>query len=1000
MRNTRVWSGLSSLFSFFLIAAILGMNCMTKYQGTVNSVLGIQTSKVVNEEGADEEDLIYFESEYGELNAENLQKLIADTYAESVLEEEEGAVLLKNENNALPFSPEETRVTLFGHAVAQPLYKAPSAGSKGYESEYCIDLYTALTDAGFQINDTLYNAYAASETSRGNGAYDHQKHQQNELALGEEDISFYTDELRRSWEDDYNDAAIVMLAREGGEGSELYMEDPMEGISQLALHQEEKDLLQMIKDSGKFDKIIVLINSGWAMELGWLDEYDVDACLWIGTPGQRGFEGVANILTGTANPSGRLVDTYAVNSLSAPATVNGSYNNQNWTNLKEVLAASTEDDADVSWYTVQAEGIYIGYKYYETRYEDCILGQGNADSKNGSSTGNTWNYAEEVSYPFGFGLSYTSFEQKLDSVEVDGDDIRVTVTVTNTGDTAGKSAVQIYAQTPYGEYEKTNLVEKSAIQLLDFGKTQMLEPGESETLTITCDKYLLASYDYKNAKGYILSEGDYYISVGDNAHDALNHVLAAKGAEGMTDENGAAVSGDADKTYRWSEEFDKETYRNSRVTGEEVTNQFDDCDLNYWLEGSVTYLSRQDWEGTYPLSPVQVAATAEMIAALEGDMYETPEDAPSVSEFTQGDRQGIPLAAMIGLDYDDPKWEEYLNQFTIEEMANLLPDLYNNDPLPELGIPTIIPGDGPDGVGGVFSEELYGDGRNDCCFPCEVILASTFNKDLMQRRGELMGEEAMYLGMTHVWMLGANLHRTPFGGRNFEYYSEDAVMNYLCQIPEAIGITSKGVHAGMKHFAGNDQENNRMGVACYFNEQAFREGALRGFEGAVTEGGSKAVMHGFNRVGMKWCSSNIELCTNVLVNEWGFEGMQETDAISEGPSYQRHYESVLAVGTDFYCFDFDGGSTRDIPATIKKNDDGYLLQMLRDATRDRLYVFANSSVMNGYSENSTVVYVTPWWKIVMYGLTAAFAVLDVLSIIMLTRARRKGDVKVEEVQKS
>lgn len=1000
MRNSRLWSGLSSVFSFLLIAAILGTGCMMQYEGTVNGALGIRTSKVVNEDDVDAKDLVYFESEYGELNAENLQKLIADTYAESVQEEEEGAVLLKNENGALPLAAEETRVTLFGHAVADPLYTAPSAGSRGFESEYCIDLYTALTNAGFEINDTLYQAYASSETKRGNGARDHQKQVDNEWLMGEEDISFYTDALRQSWENDYNDAAIVMFAREGGEGSELYMEDPAEGISQLALHRQEKDLLQMIKDSGKFEKVIVLVNSGWAMELGWLDEYDVDACLWIGAPGQRGFEGVANILTGKANPSGHLTDTYAVNSVSAPATVNSGYNNQNWTNLEEVLELSTEGDADVSWYTAQVEGIYIGYKYYETRYEDSVLGQGNANSSKGSSTGKAWNYADEVSYPFGFGLSYTSFEQTLDDVEINGDDITVTVTVTNVGDTAGKSAVQVYAQTPYGEYEKKNLVEKSAIGLLDFGKTKILEPGESETLTITCDKYLLASYDYKNAKGYILSEGDYYIAIGDDAHDALNNVLAAKGAQGMVDETGAPKSGNADKTYRWSEAFDKETYRTSRVTGEEVTNQFDEYDLNYWIDDCVTYLSRSNWDATYPLEAVQVAATEAMVEALDGDMYEKPEDAPSVSSFTQGDRKGIPLAAMIGLDYDDPKWEEYLDQFTIEEMANLLPDSYNNNPLPEMGVPSVIPGDGPDGVGGTFSKELYGDGRNDCCFPCEVILASTFNKDLMRRRGELMGEEAMYLGMTHVWMLGANLHRTPFGGRNFEYYSEDATMSYLCQIPESEGIASKGVHAGMKHLVGNDQENNRMGVAHYFNEQAFRESALRGFEGAITKGDSKAVMHGFNRIGMKWCSASEELCTDVLVNEWGFEGIQETDAIYLGLPYHCHYETTLAVGTDFYCFDIAEGASYVIPKAIKENDDGNLLRILREATRDHLYIVANSSIMNGYSENSKVVSVTPWWKIVMGVLIAAFALFDVTCIVLLARSKRKDKVKVEEVQKS
>ncbi|MDD3796802.1 MAG: glycoside hydrolase family 3 C-terminal domain-containing protein [Lachnospiraceae bacterium] len=544
MRRTRLWTGLSSVCSFFLAFSILGTNCLMSYEGTVNQALGIRTSEVVNEDGADLADTTYFASEYGELNAENLQKLIADTYDESVLEEEEGAVLLKNEGNALPLASNETKITLFGHAMAQPLYKNASAGSKGYEGEYCIDPYAAFTNAGFEINDTLFDAYKASKTSRSSGVASFGQ-EQTTWDMGEEDGSFYTDELQQSWADSYHDAAVVMLAREGGEGSEVHMEDEAEGISQLALHQEEKDLLQMIKDSGKFKKTVVLINSGNAMELNWLDEYDVDACLWIGLPGQRGFEGVVNLLTGAANPSGNLTDTYAVNSLSAPAVTNGSFNNQNWTNLDYLLAQSQEGEANTAWYTVQAEGIYIGYKYYETRYEDSVLGQGNADSAAGATSGDAWNYNAEVQYPFGYGLSYTTFEQKLDNVEMNGDKINVTVTVTNTGDAAGKTAVQVYAQTPYGAYEKENLVEKSAIQMLNFGKSEMLDPGASQTLTIECDKYFLASYDYMKANGYIMSEGDYYIAVGSDVHDALNNVLAAKGAEGMVDLTGAAAEGNS-----------------------------------------------------------------------------------------------------------------------------------------------------------------------------------------------------------------------------------------------------------------------------------------------------------------------------------------------------------------------------------------------------------------------------------------------------------------------
>lgn len=1000
MKRTRMWTGMASATSFFLVASILGMNCMMSYEGTVNGALGIKTSKVVNEDDADLSETTYFASEYGELNAENLQKLIADTYSESVLEQEEGSVLLKNEGNALPLKSDETRVTLFGHSVVQPVYKNASAGSAGYKGDYCIDLYSALSDAGFAINDTLYDAYKESDTTRGTGVagMGGTNTPAVEWSIGEEKSSFYTDELKKSWEDDYNDVAIVMLSREGGEGVETYPEDPVDGISQLALHQEEKDLLQMIKDSGKFKKTIVLINSGNAMELNWLDEYDVDACVWIGLPGQRGFEGVANLLKGDANPSGHLTDTYAVNSLSAPAVVNGSYNNQNWTNLDEVLDQSDETESAISWYTVQAEGIYIGYKYYETRYEDCILNQGNADSDKGSTNGAAWNYNEEVSYPFGYGLSYTTFEQTLDKVDVAGDEITATVTVTNTGDTAGKSVVELYAQTPYGEYEKENLVEKSAIQLVNYDKTKLLEPGESETLTITCDKYLLASYDYTNAKGYIMSEGDYYLSLGDDAHDALNNVLAAKGASGMADVNGNQTEGNADKTYHWTEKFDDTTYQTSKYTDEVVTNQFDDCDINYWEKDAVTYLSRQDWDATYPVEATKIEATDEMIDELNGDYYEKPDDASSVSDYTLGENKEIPLAAMIGKDFDDESWDEYLDQFTLEELSSITADNFGTSEIPEVGKPAIVAGDGPDGVGGTFNKELYGDDRDDCAFPCENVLASTYNKDLLTRRGELMGEEALYLGIGYVWMPGVNLHRTPFGGRNFEYYSEDANMNYLCASETVNGMAEKGVHAGAKHLAGNDQENNREGISVFFNEQAFREGALRGCESALTQENSMAVMHAFNRLGMRWSSASEALCTQVVRNEWGFKGIEETDAIAGGSTFKLHFASTMAAGANVYCLDFEGDSSKALVDEINKNDDGYLLGKVRDTAHYYLYAIANSSVMNGYSKDSTVVSVTPWWQPVMYGVIGVFGVLEILFLVLAVKSRKKPEIRVEEVK--
>lgn len=994
MKRKRIWTGLASLTSFMLVLSILGINCMMNYAGTVNGALGIKTSKVQNQ-GDSSTDTTYYKSEYGELNSKNLQKLIADTYSESVTEEQEGAVLLKNTSNALPLSDKETKVTLFGHATAQPLYKSASAGSNGYKGEYCISLYSALKNAGFQINDTLYNAYADSKTARSNGvAAFGQK--ATEWAIGEEKNSFYTDKLKASWSDNYNDVAIVMLSREGGEGAELYTKDPSEGISQLALQQDEKDMLQMIKDSGKFKKTIVLINSGNPMEVNWLNDYNVDACLWIGLPGQRGFEGVVNLLQGKANPSGHLTDTYAVNSLSAPSVVNGSYNNQKWGNVDDVLKKSKETGDDISWYTVQAEGIYLGYKYYETRYEDCILKQGNANSKVGSSNGNAWNYTNEVSYPFGYGLSYTSFVQTLDKVDVNSDNITVSVTVKNTGNVAGKSTVQIYAQTPYGEYEKANHVEKSAVQLLDYGKTKMLEPGASETVKITCDKYLLASYDYEKTKGYIMSGGQYYLTIGNDAHDGMNNILSSKGATGMVDISGTTTSGNASNVYSWNEKFDATTYHNSKITGKEVTNQFEDCDINNWEKGAVTYLSRNDWDATYPKSAIKLDATDKMLDVLNGDYYKKADKSSSVSDYTVGKNQNIPLATLIGADYNDEKWDTYLDQLTIKELASNTADNFGTGEITSVGKPAVIAGDGPDGIGGKFNKEKYGDGRDDTCFPCENILAATFDKDLLTRRGQLMGEEALYLGMAYVWMPGTNLHRTPFGGRNFEYYSEDANMNYLSESVEVQGMEAKGIHVGAKHLAGNDQENNRKGISVFFNEQAFREGALRGCEGSLTKGGGMAVMHAFNRVGMKWCSASKALCSTVVRDEWGFKGFEETDAIAGKDSLTAHFLSSLDAGTEVYCLDFAGNSSAEISKYITTNNDGDMLAKLRDAVHHYLYSIANSSVMNGYDKNSIVVSVTPWWQPVMYTLIALFTILEVLWLLLLFRQKRKKMIIVEE----
>lgn len=1005
-----LWRGLTSTAAVLLVFAIAGTQTAITYTGTINSYLGTTTSRVVQPEGMSAEELTYFTSEFGELNAENLQTLIQATYDESVLEEEEGAVLLRNEESALPLAG-GSHVTLFGHATVQPVYAPGGANSSAATTgTYVVDLRDALKEEGFEVNDTLYEAYKASDTSRVasnnlqiSGGPNSDGQPNNAPVLGEEPSSFYTDELKESWADDYNDVAIVMLAREGGEDTEMMMTDP-EGISALALHQDEKDMLQMIRDSGKFDKTVVLLNSAFPLELEWLEEYGVDACLWIGIPGQRGFEGVAHILSGVTNPSGRLVDTYAADSLSSPAAHTGSQNSTLWTNLDDVISGGIVTDAEnnISHVNIQAEGIYIGYKYYETRYEDSIVNpKSGASSSAGASAGSVWKYEDEVTYPFGYGLSYTVFEQTLDSVNYDEetDEFTAKVTVKNTGNVAGQSVAQLYVQTPYGAYEQENKVEKSAVQIIGYGKTGLLEPGTSETLTITMDRYLMASYDYIGAKGYILSEGDYYIALGDNAHDALNNILAAKGANGMVDEVGTEVNGDADKTYKWSyDALDTETYRYSD-TGEEVTNQFDDCDINYWLENTVTYLTRSDWKGTFPETAIEVECTEEMQAVLQGDLYEKPVDAPSVSDFVQGENSDLTLAAMREIDYDDEEtWNKYLNQMTVEEMASQIADMFGTPEVASVGKPNFSEGDGTASIGSNTFPEQYGDTRDVCLYPCTMVAASTWNQARLVRRGELMGEEAIYCGLPLFWAGGGDLHRTPFGGRNGEYYSEDSVLTYLDTVIELTAIQGKGVTPGIKHVAGNDQELYREGLNMFFNEQAFREGSLKAVEGVLTNDRTMALMQSFNRLGLVWSSSSKALCTQIIRNEWGFKGQEETDGVAGG-EYKSHFASSLTAGTTTYCIDPTGASSSAILSAINTTDDGYLLQSLRDAVKNYHYMLSRTILVNGTSPDATIESVLPWWQKTLYGIVAVFAVLTVLCAVMLLREKKKRAViEVETVK--
>lgn len=991
MKKKNLLRGLTSVVAMLAAIALGGSLAAISNAPIINTFLNIETSKLVlrddvsdtNGDGViDENDVElpqYYKSDFADdvnnVTEEEMQKKNAAVEAFVESEAEEGAVLLMNKDNALPLE-KGAKVSLFGRTTVNPYYKGNSGGGGGGTEVSYLDALQDPDRAGFQVNMTLVEAYENDDTDMRNTS---------SRTIGESPVSVYTDAVKASFAN-YNDAAIVILSREGSESNDLYTKDS-EGISQLALHKDEKDMLSLVKsykDSGVFNKIIVLINSAHPMEVKWLDEYGVDACLVIGGPGKStGFRGVSDLLVGNANPSGRLVDTYASNSLSAPATQNfGEYV---YANEVDVASGAGDNASDVIHYVAQAENIYIGYRYYETRYEDCILQRGGADSTVGAfDSEGGWSYPAEVSYPFGYGISYTTFEQTLTEV-VRNDDNTTTVrgTVKNTGDRPGKSVVEVYAQTPYGDYEIQNKVEKSAVQLVGFTKTEEIPAGQSVDFEVTFDDYFLASYDYTAAKGYILSAGDYYVALGDNAHDALNNILVAKGQTGMVDQDGNTVDGDVGKTYTWHQDkLDTETFKNSK-NGTLVTNQLDLADLNYWEEGTITYLTRNDWEHTFPVSATVVTATPDLIAKLGEDDYVKPADAPSSVDVVLGAKNNIRLADMYGLDFDDPLWSDFIDQMTLPELVEMTMESGGIAEAVSLSAPDTSNGDGPDGIAGN-------------AYVNESLAAATWSSEMLRLRGYYMGEDALLSHTAQqVWCPGNDTHRTPFGGRNYEYYSEDPILAYELTAAECAALEAKGVSAGPKHFFANDQETWRTGVATYGNEQAFREIQLRAFEGAFVKGGASSTMTCFNRVGPVWVGHYTNVQQNILRGEWGFLGIIITDA--SGSNSYMHTVQSLMNGTDLHCLmtgTAKENRIKDINTAITANDDGNIILQLKEIAHRVYYTYAHTNLMNGLSSLYESVSVTPVWEYIVIGLDVVLwgAVVALTIAYALTSTnKKKGD---------
>ena len=963
-KKTRLWRGLTAVFGLLMGVFIVLTNLAYRYAGFVNDRLGIVPPTMSTTDETE-----YYKSRYGALNSENCAKLIADENAFNIQAMEEGAVLLRNEKNALPLKRDERAITFFGNSVANPVY-ATNGGGSAFKEARGGSLYNAFKEAGFKINDTLFNAYKNSGVKRVSSS------DPGKSDIGEVGQSFYTSELKNSYANDYNDVAIVLFTRYGGEGVDLDAGKDVDGVPLLSLHQEEADLLKMIKASGKFKKTVVLVNSPFPMDIEWIEDsaYGVDACLAFGAAGDVGFVGIANLLTGKADPSGHLCDTYATDSLSAPAMRNfGDFTYSNHTQKYE------------REYVVYAENIYVGYKYYESRYHDQVLGINNATSSAGVyASKNGWNYAEEMAYTFGYGLSYADFTQELLSVEWNKaeHELVAKVKVTNNGSDVysekSKSVVQLYANLPYEKGQ----AQKSAIQLIGFAKTGLLSKGETETVEVKVNDYLFATYDENTQNGkdpskmgcYVFDEGDYTFAIGENAHDALNNVLAYKGASGLIDEKGNSVTGDSDKTVTINlASKDNTTYATSFTTGNVVSNAFDEIDYNHFVPGAITYLTRDDWN-TYPKSYTGLTATDELKTLLDGKTYVNNKEI-AYDSLKTGVDAGITFVDMKDVPYDDAKWETFIQQLSVSDLATIIGETMGNATIKTVNKPANSNTDGPKGLGSNYAK---GDKSGITLYVDQVVMSSTFNLDLLAERGRLFAEDALYAGYSMIFGPGADWHRTAYSGRNSEYYSEDGVMSYLCGAAQCKTMQEGGLISAIKHFVGNDQETNRHGVSTFATEQGFREGSLRCFEGALRDdvGGALGVMTCFNRIGATAGAASSAALKTVLRDEWGFKGVNLTDSSKDASDYVHTKECVI-YGTDM--FNNDSGRTGELTKIVKQEKEGNILSAMQTINKHFYYAFVHSNLINGLAVDVEVADFVPWWQPALWSVTIACGVLSLAS---------------------
>ncbi|WP_294552879.1 glycoside hydrolase family 3 N-terminal domain-containing protein [uncultured Pseudoflavonifractor sp.] len=947
-----------------VLALAVAVNILTSiFKGYVDLYLGGGDIIITKTEGSED-----WESEYYTLDYESTQDVqaAADALVEEI--ESEGIVLLKN-NGALPLVA-PAKVTLLGRDAADPVYGGSGSGSVDLST--VIDLRTGLEQAGYEINDTVYSilsgyaSYKEEMTALGaNRVYDHPKGvitmddpATSTYYIGEMPVENYTADAISSFSA-YGDAAIVVIGRGGGEGGDLtrdmegWDDNYTAGQHQLELNQDEKDMLALAEEH--FDRVIVLINASTPMELGMLeDDENVDAILWVGSPGQTGFNAVGDVLSGAVNPSGRTVDIYPADFTQDPTFVNfGHYQYEN-------LSASNA--SGVGTFVQYEEGIYVGYRYYETAAVEGFI-----------------DYDEAVVYPFGYGLSYTTFDWAISNQELGGVDgnITVEVTVTNTGAVAGKDVVELYYSAPY--YADRG-IEKPSVVLGAFAKTGIIEPGQSETVTLTLAVEDMASYDYKTEKAYVLDEGEYLITLQTDSHNVK------EGCEPIS----YTVSG-------------KQVYSggNHRASDHAaVTNQFDDVSAMFTdtpTEGYALNMSRADFAGTFPTAPTGADMTASD-AVIEGyQVYKAAgHEDPEAEEPATGADNGLSLIDLRGLPYDDPSWDLLLDQLEEKDMVKLvLNGMYATVEMSSIGKPATEDYDGPAGI------NSYMTSLSCTSYPSEVVIASTWNADLAYRMGVMVGNEAIDNGVTGWYAPAMNIHRSPFGGRNFEYYSEDPFLSGVMGAATVSGASSKGVYCTVKHFAVNDQETNRVnnGVSSWVNEQAMREIYLRPFEYTVKNArqtvnyisdelgtmsqqemaGCTAVMSSYNRLGATWAGGSEALMQTVLRDEWGFEGL----AITDFDLYEYMYpDQAIAAGTDLIL-------STDAMKSLEDTSSPTALNNLRKSCHNILYAVAHSNAMNGIVPGTIISYTAAPWESGLMIANCVVAVLLAAGVIwMIIRIKR------------